>query len=162
MNIANMQFDYTRMSLDIFVTGCTPPYCKGCHNPELWDFEVGYPYETFIKNVKNRISSFSRVIDRVSIMGGEPLDQNLRDLDDFVDQLIEAKDDDVELWLFTKYSLQKLKGEMPMLLEKFDFVKCGRYDINKTDDCVRQYGVLLASNNQKIFKKGVDYCVQKG
>ena len=49
MNIAEMQFDYSRMSLDIFVTGCNPPHCVGCHNSELWDFEVGYPYEVFMK-----------------------------------------------------------------------------------------------------------------
>jgi len=157
MNIAEMQFDYSRMSLDIFVTGCNPPHCVGCHNSELWDFEVGYPYEVFMKNVKNRISSFSRVIDRVSIMGGEPLDQNLKDLKDLIERLDEAKDSKVELWLFTKYSLMTVKQRLPAAMYKFDFIKCGKYDINKTEDCVRQYGVLLASSNQKIYKKGVDY-----
>lgn len=42
-------------------------------------------------------------------------------------------------------------------LQYFDYVKIGRYDENLTTDNNIQYGIKLATSNQIIFKRGVDY-----
>jgi len=31
------------VSVSVYVQGC-PHHCKGCHNPETWDFRGGEPY----------------------------------------------------------------------------------------------------------------------
>ena len=39
----------------------------------------------------------------------------------------------------------------------FDYIKCGRYKEElKTDDNI-QYGIKLASSNQHIYRRGIDY-----
>lgn len=39
----------------------------------------------------------------------------------------------------------------------FDYIKCGRFIEEKRAYNNYEYGVLLASTNQKIYKKGIDY-----
>ena len=31
------------VSVSVYVQGC-PQHCKGCHNPETWDFQGGQPF----------------------------------------------------------------------------------------------------------------------
>lgn len=42
------------------------------------------------------------------------------------------------------------------VLARLDYIKCGYYDESKKED-VEYYGVILATSNQKIYKKGVDW-----
>lgn len=42
-------------------------------------------------------------------------------------------------------------------LQVFDYIKCGKYEEDKKSANNVQYGVVLASENQKIYKRGVDY-----
>ena len=63
------------ISLSFFVQGC-PFHCKGCHNPETWDFDGGKEFtnETLTSIVNGlKANGISR---NLAIMGGEPLCQN--------------------------------------------------------------------------------------
>ena len=56
----------------LFVSGCTH-HCKGCFNPDQWDFDYGEP---FTREVEDRIlkelePSF---ISGLTILGGEPME----------------------------------------------------------------------------------------
>jgi hypothetical protein len=58
------------------------------------------------------------------------------------------------------YTGNDLKGRLMgaiILSNLFDYIKCGRYEEElKTANHI-EYGVVLASANQHIYKKGVDY-----
>lgn len=57
--------------VSLFTQGC-PIHCKGCFNPETWDFNGGKP---FTDNTQKIIIQLLKpeYITRFSILGGEPL-----------------------------------------------------------------------------------------
>ena len=63
--------------------------------------------------------------------------------------LDDLKEFDRPIWLFTKYDLELVPEDV---LDKVDYIKCGRYlEDFKTDDNT-QHGIKLATSNQNIFK----------
>lgn len=48
-------------------------------------------------------------------------------------------------------------GTIRYLGDYFDYIKCGRYEENLKVTNHIEYGVTLASTNQHIYKKGIDY-----
>ena len=56
----------------LFVSGCTNR-CKGCFQPETWDFSYGQP---FTKEVEDQIlaSLEPYYIDGLTVLGGEPME----------------------------------------------------------------------------------------
>ncbi len=76
MNYANIKYydiangEGVRTSL--FVSGCTH-HCRGCFNPETWDFQYG---ERFTEETKEEILSSLEAdyIEGLTILGGEPME----------------------------------------------------------------------------------------
>lgn len=58
--------------ISVFVSGCTN-HCKGCFQPQTWDFEYGEPYdddmEEFIINELKK-----DYYQGITILGGEPFE----------------------------------------------------------------------------------------
>ena len=56
----------------LFVSGCTH-HCKGCFQPETWDFDYGQPYT---KETEQRIldSLAPSYIHGLTLLGGEPME----------------------------------------------------------------------------------------
>ena len=74
--------------IGIWFCGC-PRRCKGCSNPELWEFQERYKVEfSVIKNLMLQISSQHRV-DGFTLTGGDPLYQfeAFRQIVDFVSDI---------------------------------------------------------------------------
>jgi len=69
----------------------------------------------------------------------------------------EAKRQGLQTMLYTGNDFEgRLMGAI-ILSNLFDYIKCGRYEEElKTANHI-EYGVVLASTNQHIYKKGVDY-----
>ena len=86
------------------------------------------------------------------VFGGEPLDQPYVDLKRLIEFLKTTKK---TLWLFTRYSLEEVLSNT--IFSSFDYIKCGCYNQNLITDNNIQYGIKLATSNQKIYKRGVDY-----
>lgn len=147
MNIAGTQYTYSTKSLDIYLAGCKPPHCRGCQNPELFSFETGELFDDRVRlRIINKISEFNQIIDNIFIYGGEPLDQDLKELKFLLKMLKKTKKN---IWLFTKYPIE----EVPIKIKKYcSYIKCGKYDDQKLIDNYYQYGVKLASSNQIIYK----------
>ena len=59
--------------VSLFVSGCTH-HCKGCFNPETWDFQYGQPFDA---DVEERIlrDLDHPFIEGLSLLGGEPFFQ---------------------------------------------------------------------------------------
>ena len=106
-----------------FVQGC-PHHCRGCHNPESWDFEGGYditPGEVF-EQIKG-----NPLLRGVTFSGGEPFEQ--------VPALLElarlVKGAGLTLMSYSGYTLEELEErkdpETDELLGMLDILVDGRY-----------------------------------
>ena len=60
------------VSVSVYVQGC-PHHCKGCHNPETWDFRGGelFTFET-AKEIIDALNE-NNIYRSLCIQGGEPL-----------------------------------------------------------------------------------------
>lgn len=152
MKILATQYTLSMRSLDIYTAGCKAPHCQGCHNPDGWDFNNGTVWGDEVKDsISKKVLGFEDLISRFMIFGGEPLDNPIEDLVDFFNFISKF---DRPVWLFTRYSIE----EVPKEIQQFcDYIKCGRYEEAKKVDGYIQYDIELATSNQKIYKKDVDY-----
>ena len=58
--------------VSLFVSGCTH-HCKGCFQPETWDFSYGEP---FTKETEKHLLDLLKqdFIDGLTLLGGEPFE----------------------------------------------------------------------------------------
>lgn len=151
MHISATQYTLSTSSLDIYFSGCNPPHCKGCQNPELWEFVNENNYVKKFYNIEKKVTDFNTLIDNIMLFGGEPLDQNHNELIDFLNKL---KTLNKVIWLFTRYDIDEVPEDVKTLC---DYIKTGKYLAELATDDNICYGVRLSTNNQKIHKKNKDY-----
>lgn len=156
MNILGVQYNINQNALEIYFSGCIgkPYHCKGCFSPETWEFNQGSPYQEVLnKDITNQVSLFDDMIEKIMIFGGEPLDQDMEKFIDFLEQIKAFKK---EIWIFTHYDFDTVKEILRDNINLCDYIKCGEYNEEyKTDNNV-QYGIKLATSNQKIYKKNIE------
>ena len=93
----------------LFVSGCTH-HCKGCFNPDQWDFNYGKP---FTREVEDRILKELEptFIAGLSILGGEPMEPaNQRAIVPFLRRFREKFGNGKTLWVYTGCVLEELRG----------------------------------------------------
>ncbi|MCD7729941.1 MAG: anaerobic ribonucleoside-triphosphate reductase activating protein [Oscillospiraceae bacterium] len=90
--------------VSLFVSGCTH-HCKGCFNPETWDFSYGMPYTAETERSIMDMLSFEYV-DGLSLLGGEPFEpSNQRELVPLL-RRIRAELPRKNVWCYTGYTLE--------------------------------------------------------
>ena len=152
MNILSIDYSLKYQSIDIYVSGCAAnPHCIDCHNPETWEFNQGTYYKDVYDMIENKIKKFDILIKNFMIFGGDPLDQDLQKLLEFLNFLTKFS---LPIWIFTRYNISKIPDNIK---EKVDYIKTGRYLPDLTCKGYIQYGIELATSNQKIYKKDVDF-----
>lgn len=154
--IAATQHNIHEKAYEFYISGCKGDnghHCVNCHNPQLWDPNQGDTYDIVLDKVWETIELGKRhkLINSIRIYGGEPIEKPMEELRDFLFQL--KKTFGLEIWLFTRFEFEEVPKE---LLSYLDYVKCGPYLPELTGE-VEYYGVILATTNQRIFKKGVDF-----
>ena len=91
--------------VSLFVSGCTH-HCKGCFNPETWDFRYGenYTQATEDKIIKLLDRSYIRGL---SLLGGEPFEK--ANQVELVKLLRKVKKEfpDKDIWCYSGYTLDK-------------------------------------------------------
>lgn len=138
------------ISVTFFTQGC-PHRCKGCHNPETWDFNGGKEftpevlYEIYDALVANGVKrSFC-------IMGGEPMCQENLFLTCMLLQNIKLRFPQVKTYLWTGYYyeqlLQMTDPKVKLILDMVDVLIDGPYDEKKRDITLKMRG----SSNQSII-----------
>lgn len=142
----------------LFVSGCTHR-CKGCFNPDQWDFNYGEP---FTREVEDRILGLldQSFIAGPSILGGEPMEPaNQRALLPFLRRFREKFGDMKTLWVYTgcvldvsTFNLQpstfNLEGTTKELLRMIDVLVDGPF-VEELKDISLQF---RGSSNQRILR----------
>ena len=93
----------------LFVSGCRN-HCKGCFQPETWDFNFG---EHFTEEVENQILEMLEpsYIDGLTLLGGDPFEpENQRDLINFL-RRVKSSFPRKNIWCYTGYTYETLKTE---------------------------------------------------
>ena len=95
--------------VSLFVSGCRN-HCKGCFQPETWDFNFGQP---FTRETENEIIEALRPawIQGLTVLGGDPMEpENKEGLLTFLKRLrMELPDKDI--WLYTGYLWEDVSNE---------------------------------------------------
>lgn len=144
--------------VSLFISGCRN-CCKGCFQPQTWDFKYGQEFTEQTQNEIIKLLSGTH-IKGFSLLGGEPFEEeNQAELAPFLEklkQLYPQKD----IWCWTGYIYDK------------DLIKGGRKYTQYTDRilaCIdtlidgpfieEQRNLMLefrGSENQRILKKAAD------
>ncbi len=146
----------------LFIQGCHF-HCKNCFNSETWDFNGGKEWTEDIKN------KFLKLIDkpyinRISILGGEPLaDENVENVLKLVNE-IRISFPNKNIWIYSGYTFEEMqvlsKGldQESMRFNKYnkmrqdilkscDVLVDGRYIDSERDITLKWRG----SKNQKVI-----------
>lgn len=89
------------LGVSLFVQGCSF-HCKNCFNSETWDFNGGKEWTEDVKNQFFKLID-KDYIERVTILGGEPLvDENVESVLKLVKEIRE-KFPNKKIWIYTGY-----------------------------------------------------------
>ena len=141
----------------LFVSGCTH-HCKGCFQPQTWDFAYGQPYT---KDTEQQLldSLAPSYIHGLTLLGGEPMEpDNQRALLALL-RRIKTEHPTKTVWCYSGYDFERdisaLRlgdGEITKrMLACIDVLVDGRFEQDKKDLSLRFRG----SSNQRII------CVQR-
>ena len=129
--------------VSLFVSGCRN-HCKGCFNPETWDFDYGRP---FTRETEDEIIEALRPlwIQGLSILGGEPTEEeNAAVLIPFLKR-VRAVLPDKDIWLYSGYTYEALRDKE--ILSLADVLVDGPFLLEQKDAGLAFRG----SRNQRII-----------
>lgn len=127
----------------LFVSGCNHK-CKGCHNPESWNKNAGYP---FTEETKQKLFEFlaKDYINGLTISGGDPLyPDNLLTVTKLCKE-IKEKFPNKTIWVYTGSLYRDIKNLE--LMKYIDVIVDGEFKINQKDTTLAYRG----SYNQRII-----------
>jgi len=125
----------------IYSAGC-PHHCLGCHNPQSWNIENGYPesVDAIFERIKNN------PVSNITFSGGEPFVQ----VAGFTALAKRIKEEtDKTIWCYTGYLYEELikNQQSKELLSYLDVLVDGRFELALKDENLRFRG----SSNQRII-----------
>ena len=129
--------------VSLFVSGCRN-HCKGCFQPQTWDFEYGKPFtkETEYEILEALCPDW---IQGLSILGGEPMEaENQEILLPFLKR-VRRERSDKDIWLYTGYVYEEIKDSE--LLRYVDILVDGPFVEEMKDPSLAFRG----SSNQRIL-----------
>jgi anaerobic ribonucleoside-triphosphate reductase activating protein len=136
--------------VSFWTQGC-PFKCKGCHNPQTWDFDGGKDLPNDIKGQIVKAISDNNITRNFSILGGEPLcEQNIELVKEIL-LAVKTAYPHIKVFLWTGYELEDIKDAL--ILEKVDVLITGPYIEEQRDITLP----LRGSYNQKVLRKEIDF-----
>ena len=132
----------------LFTQGC-PFHCKGCFNPETWDYNGGkeVPISDLISNIEAAIAA-NGVPRNFSILGGEPLiERNLEELKILL-STIKKDFPHITIFLWTGFTIEELTSAQKEVTQYIDVLIDGQYNEKLRDVSLH----LRGSSNQRIFR----------
>ena len=120
----------------IFLQGCKH-HCKGCHNPETWNFDGGT--EIGAKEIAEDFRK-RKLLDGITLSGGDPFFQQKACVE-LIDLL-----DGVNVWIYTGFEYDEISETE--LAKKADVLVVGKFVEDLKCD-----GQYFGSSNQKIIRR---------
>lgn len=139
--------------VSLFVSGCRN-CCKGCFQPETWDFSYGKPFDHEARNYLLELLS-EPYINGLSVLGGEPFEkENQADLLPLLKKVTHDFPNK-DIWIFTGFTLEELLDDScrarceytDKILNLTDVLVDGRFQEDKKDISLKFRG----SSNQRII-----------
>lgn len=130
--------------VSLFVSGCRL-HCKGCFNPESWDFNAGKPYT---EEIESRILDVlgQPYISGLSILGGDPLEpENVPTVTALLERVRARYGRSKTVWLWTGRKYEKV-SDMP-LIGLIDVLVDGPFL-----ECKKVRGEYFGSSNQRVIE----------
>jgi anaerobic ribonucleoside-triphosphate reductase activating protein len=132
--------------VSLFVSGCRN-HCKGCFNPETWDFKYGQEFtaETWYE--------LKRLLDNphvsgLSILGGDPFEPENRNTVEDICRAVKLRYDDTkDIWVWTGYDFLT-DGLIDLSVMKYiDVLVDGRFEESLKDLRLKWRGSI----NQRVI-----------
>ena len=147
------EFDTTNgpgVRVSLFVSGCTL-HCKGCFNPESWDFDAGDDFNE--KTIERIIELLKRpYMSGLSVLGGDPFEeQNIGPVTELCKRVREACLDKT-IWIWTGRKYEHFKDHE--IMRYIDTLVDGPY-VEKLK--VKEQGQYFGSTNQRVIPKLVKH-----
>lgn len=137
--------------VSFWVQGC-PHHCEGCFNPETWDFEGGKSLPADIKDQIAEAITDNGIERNFSVLGGEPLCEENRDLVDELITFVRARFPHIKIYLWTGYIAEDLFNStdsvIKSILDRIDFLIDGPFIEKKRNLALK----LRGSFNQRVFQ----------
>ena len=136
--------------VSVFFSGC-PHHCKGCFNPELWDYNAGEPFTLHVGHKILDLCS-KDYITGLSLLGGEPLHHtNTMGLTTLC-EAFKRKFPNKTIWCYTGYRWEEVRTQY--IMKYIDVLVDGEFVEALKDPRLKFRG----SSNQRIIdvKKSFD------
>ncbi len=112
MNYGNIKYhdvaDGIGIRTTLFVSGCTHR-CKGCFQPETWDFNYGEPYT---EEVEERILDTMKepFVHGLTVLGGEPFEPSNQKQIVKLFRKMRERYPNKTIWCYSGYTWEELNG----------------------------------------------------
>ena len=143
------------MRVSVFVSGCRN-HCKGCFQPQTWDFNYGREYTPEIEQFI--IDELSKsYYDGITILGGDPMEPENQEPVLRLLRRIKKELSDKNVWVYTGYVYDRdlvpggkrfVDGVTRELLESIDILIDGRF-VEELKNLMLNF---RGSGNQRIIK----------
>ena len=143
------------MRVSVFVSGCRN-HCKGCFQPQTWDFNYGREYTPEIEQFI--IDELSKsYYDGITILGGDPMEPENQEPVLQLLRRIKKELPDKNVWAYTGYVYDRdlvpggkrfVDGVTRELLESIDILIDGRF-VEELKNLMLNF---RGSGNQRIIK----------
>ena len=129
--------------VSLFVSGCRN-HCKGCFQPETWDFNYGKPYTAETeREIMNLLKPY--YIDGLTVLGGDPMEpENIETVTALCRKVKETYPDKT-IWVYTGYHWEDVSGRE--IVQYIDYLVDGPFVEDLKDISLRFRG----SSNQRII-----------
>lgn len=139
------------ISVSFFTQGC-PHRCKGCHNPETWDFNGGKEFtQDTLREIVEALEA-NGIERSLCIMGGEPLCEENTLLVLMTLQYVKQRLPETKVYIWTGYYYDELlknnNPKIPLILDLADYLIDGPYIESMRDLSLQMRG----SSNQSIIE----------
>lgn len=135
------------VGVSLFVSGC-PFHCNGCFNSSTWRYDAG---SEFTKDVETKFISLADrpYINRISILGGEPLaDENFDAVLELLEHIRTVFGDTKEIWLYTGRTYEDIcNHKYAKIIPLIDVLVDGRFEEDKKDPNL----LFKGSSNQRLI-----------
>lgn len=138
--------------VSFFVQGC-PHRCKGCFNPETWEFTGGREYTADVKWKLIKAISANNLCRNFCVLGGEPMAARNLEMTNEVVTAIRTAYPNIKIFLWTGFLLYDLiefqDSDINSILSKIDYLIDGPFEEDKKDLSLKWRG----SANQRIWHR---------